>query len=90
MSPSITIPDELKGKTPAELALALGVSRQYAYNLIRKEAGMCIRCGKTPVALGTRCLKCAKAVRKQEQKRTGSKPWKAGKPGRPPLDRKES
>lgn len=90
MSPSITIPDELKGKAPAELALALGVSRQYAYSLIRKEAGLCIRCGTTAVAEGTRCPRCAKAVRKQEQKRTGHKPWKAGKRGRPPLDRKES
>lgn len=50
----------------------------------RLDAGLCVRCGaqSSPARL---CLKHRRADKLRKRRETHSKPWRAGKRGRPPL-----
>ena len=78
-------PDKPK-KTKKKPAAKPKVSRQLAWQREQTKAGKCWRCaqplGKSPYST---CVPCAEADRKRKRKEEGSRPWKPGGRGRPPL-----
>lgn len=84
----ITIPPELAHLSTQELADRLGCSRQYIGKLKRRMAGLCMQCTK-PATVGALCKKHATKRRKLQRDKYQLKPWRPGKRGRPPLDRKD-
>lgn len=62
-------------------------SRQRAYQQRRKAAGCCILC-PLPRDAGSQwyCRTHKIAHRERQRARSGSQPWRPGKPGRPPNE----
>ncbi len=52
----------------------------------RKRRGICTKCGKRPICSRSksRCATCRSYDLQWEHDKFNSKPWVAGKPGRPP------
>lgn len=88
MRKAIEIPAHLLDLPAAKLAEMFGCSRQYIGKLKRKAAGKCWECNR-PATIGLQCARHAKERRKDARRRLNLKPWKPGKRGRPPIDRKE-
>lgn len=63
------------------------MSRQKRYKVIRFRLGLCVNCGdeRGGSVFKRFCKKCGENKKKKRRKKLGSKPWKAGSPGRPPL-----
>jgi hypothetical protein len=59
-------------------------SRQYRWQLKQIALGRCARCGAKRSHYTVLCDVCQVSDRLRQQKRTGSRPWHAGKRGRPP------
>ena len=59
-------------------------SRQYRWQLKKIAEGRCARCGAQRKHYTVLCDQCQINDRVRQQKRTGSRPWHAGKRGRPP------
>jgi len=68
----------------SELAKKLGVSRQYVWQLRKSAEGKCRICGEPKVSANY-CLEHQLAQKKINRKAKGFKPWRKGKPGRPPT-----
>ena len=67
------------------MAKRLGVSRQRAWQIVKRKAGFCGLCGTEPLHLyATTCDKCGVKYRQMVRKRIGAKPWRKGTRGRPP------
>lgn len=62
-------------------------SSQRAWQLRKIKAGLCGFCGKLPLYSSVACLSCLQKRRVANRKRFQSKPWKAGSPGRIPLEK---
>ena len=81
-----------KGRVPViadDEFTALHVSHQRKSQLRAVKAGRCSNCFKGPLETANHCRQCAERNRRLARRLTGSKPWKPGGPGRPPL-RKEA
>ena len=65
------------------LAKKLGVSRQRAWQIIKKAEGRCETCGM-PKITSRYCEKHAIAERKRKRESKGHKPWRLGSKGRKP------
>ena len=62
-------------------------SRQRAYQAAHRAAGLCLNCPRE--SGGNRlCDRCRAKQRKRNHARYGTKPWRKGKPGRPPIGAK--
>lgn len=48
--------------------------------------GICARCYTNPVFSKRMCRGCLVQRRRAARQVQGTKPWKAGRPGRPPLE----
>ena len=68
------------------------LTRQMRYKVIRYRLGQCINCGEArgDSPYKRLCQPCGKNSRKARRQKAGSKAWKAGSPGRPPLSAKKS
>ena len=75
------------GDTGKAIAPADGIDRRLRYKIKMFRAGRCVNCGtKRKDSLFKRlCMACGNAARNTRRKRLGTKPWKQGAPGRPPL-----
>jgi hypothetical protein len=63
----------VKYRSLADAARALGCSRQYVWQLIRKRRRECVICGATKSARSTTyCDRCLKLNRARKQKRRAS------------------
>lgn len=62
------------------------ISRQLAWQRKQRKDGRCWRCGsemgKSPYKV---CVVCAEADRRRQRKKDGTRPWKPGGRGRPPI-----
>lgn len=69
-----------------------GLSRQRRYQVIRYREGNCVNCGdpRGTSKFKRLCEDCGESRKDLRRKKLGSKPWKAGSPGRPPLSSKET
>lgn len=64
---------------------------QKRLELSRLTAGMCVRCGKEKTSDGSRYgPACRDYFAVNMRRRVGSKPWRKGGPGRPPLNPSEA
>lgn len=65
-------------------------SRLLAWSRARIAKGKCGTCGARKIAPGSRskCRVCREVARRVDRHKTGSKPWVAGKRGRPPQGAK--
>lgn len=79
------IPPELKDKNNCEVARILGCTAQAVLYARRREAGLCLRCGRKAEAGVQHCKKHRKAVSAKNRTRNGHKAWKPGGKGRPPV-----
>ncbi len=63
------------------------MTRQKRYKVVRYRLGLCINCGDLREGSPFKkvCNKCGEDRKKKRRRKLGSKPWKAGAPGRPPL-----
>jgi len=63
------------------------MSRQQRYKVVRYRLGECINCssprGESPFK--RLCMSCGEERKKLRRKKLGSKAWRPGSPGRPPL-----
>ena len=59
-------------------------SRQYRWQLKQLALGRCARCGAKRKHYSVLCDSCQIDDRLRQQQRTGSRPWRAGRRGRPP------
>ena len=68
------------------------LSRQMRYKVIRFRLGQCINCGneRGDSPYKRLCKQCGFVRRKARRQKMGSRAWKAGSPGRPPLSAKPS
>ena len=57
-------------------------NRKWANRMLA--SGLCVRCGKAREHYMRTCDACAKKDTARTRKRTGSKVWRPGGPGRPP------
>jgi hypothetical protein len=69
-----------------------GLSRQKRYKIIRFRLGDCINCGdpRGDSPFKRVCEACGEERKKLRRKKLGSKAWKPGSPGRPPLKASQS
>ncbi len=65
-----------------------GVSRQRKWQIKQTAAGNCEKCGQKLNLYKKHCDVCAEKHRAYTRKVRGSKAWRQGGPGRPPLNRK--
>jgi len=65
----ITIPTYLESQPVSKIAAALGVSRQYVYQIQRLQKGLCIACGKAARPGKVHCEKHAKRAARQTRAR---------------------
>ena len=82
----------LHGKTVEDVCLECGDARvfyspQILYRARRLAEGRCVNCGgeRAGSPYKTCCVECGGLPAKRRRARLGSKRWKAGKRGRPPL-----
>lgn len=63
------------------------MTRQKRYKVIRFRLGNCINCGdpRENSVFSKLCTTCGEARKKKRRRKLGSKAWKPGSPGRPPL-----
>lgn len=61
-------------------------SDQRAWQLMKQELGLCVICGREPLAKGSksRCKGCRERDRVRIRAKKGLNPWKKGGRGRPP------
>jgi len=62
-------------------------NRKWANRMLA--SGLCVRCGKPREHYLRTCDACAKKDTARTRKRTGSKVWRPGGPGRPPKVRRD-
>jgi len=62
-------------------------SRQYRWQLKQIAQGRCARCGAKRKHYAVLCDACQINDRFRQQARSGGKPWRKGKRGRPPRVR---
>ena len=77
----------MKRITQEILAGTEEMERRKRWKVIRFRMGLCANCGE---ARGdspyTRiCLNCGEEKKRKRRKKLGSRPWKPGCPGRPPV-----
>ena len=72
-------------RSGASKGLKTPLSRQRRWQLARIAEGRCAHCGKPRRHYPTICDQCALARRRRHRLRAGSKPWKPGGAGRPPV-----
>ena len=65
------------------------MSRQSDYQQRHRVQGLCTQC-TNPVYMGSAlCETCLRDARKSNRKRQGTRAWRPGGPGRPPIDSKQ-
>jgi len=67
------------------------MSRQREWQLARLSDGRCNTCGRKKERVrkdAANCGKCAARQNARNHARYGTKPWRKGKPGRPPFGAK--
>ncbi len=77
----------MKRVTPEIAAGTEGLPRQKKWKIIRFRMGCCVNCGdeRGDSPFKRVCNACGEARKKKRRRKLGSKAWKAGSPGRPPL-----
>lgn len=71
--------------TDSKLASMLGCSRTAILYARRRAAGLCERCTSPAEDGKAYCLRHSVALARARRKRMGNRPWKPGRPGRPPA-----
>jgi len=67
--------------------MTAAASKQARWREKKLAEGLCPICGKEPMGKGgTRGDKCRRRMATNRRLKTGGKPWRKGKPGRPPKD----
>lgn len=75
-------------RVPAKIKAGTeNMSRSKRYKVIQFRLGNCINCGSPRKGSSylRHCETCGDGRKKKRRKKLGSRPWKIGKPGRPPL-----
>jgi hypothetical protein len=64
-----------------------GMERRMRYKVIRYRLGNCVNCGapRGDSPFLRTCTDCGEEKKRKRRKKLGSRPWKLGEPGRPPL-----
>lgn len=63
------------------------MTRQKRYKVVRFRMGLCVNCGdkRGESPFKRVCEDCGESKKTRSRRKLGSKPWKLGSPGRPPL-----
>ena len=63
------------------------LDRRLRYKVIRYRENKCVNCGQSRAESPFKkfCVACGESRKLRRRKKLNSKPWKAGSPGRPPL-----
>ena len=80
----IHIPPQYEALSPAKVAKLLKVSLPSVVQQRHRDAGLCRYCNEPAMEQLTVCVTHRQERNRAARQRHGSKPWEAGRPGRPP------